>query len=186
MLENLLINKCKAGDGDAYRRLMNNYKNKLFGYLWRFSNSQDVAEELFQLTLIKVWKGLKKYDDRKKFSSWLFTVAHNVAMDDLRMRKSSRIFTTIDEIENGNISERPDDEYVKKESIEIINKSVNDLSEKQKSVFLLRQNGELTFREIAEIMNEPLNTITSHMHYAIKKIKKQIEKENEPRKRSVI
>lgn len=186
MLENLLIDKCKAGDGDAYRRLMNNYKNKLFGYLWRFSNSQDVAEELFQLTLIKVWKGLRKYDDQKKFSSWLFTVAHNVAMDDLRVRKSSRIFTTIDEIENEIESSNPDDEFVKQEAVEMIGKAVNDLSDKQKSVFLLRQNGGLTFKEIAETTKEPINTVISHMHYAVKKIKKQIEKENEPRKRSVI
>ena len=45
------------------------------------------AEEMFQETLIKVWKGIKKYNDQKKFSSWLFTIAHNVAMDNLRIKK---------------------------------------------------------------------------------------------------
>jgi len=92
MLENQLIDKCKAGDGEAYRQLMKNYQAKLFGYLWRFSESQYEAEELFQETMIKVWKGIKKYNDQNKFISWLFTIAHNVAMDNLRMRKSKKVY----------------------------------------------------------------------------------------------
>jgi len=180
MLENQLINRCKKGDGEAYRKLIYNYRDKLFGYLWRFSDSKEMAEELFQETLIKVWKGFKKYDEQKKFTSWLFTIAHNVAMDSLRSRKNKRVFTSIDEFEYQSISNRPDEEIIKKETIDMINDSVNNLSEKQKTVFLLRQHGELTFKEIANTMNEPLNTVISHMHYAVKKIKKQIEYKNEP------
>ena len=67
MLENQLIDKCKAGDGEAYRDLINIYRNKLFGYLWRFSESRFDAEELFQETLIKAWKGIRKYNHQKKF-----------------------------------------------------------------------------------------------------------------------
>ncbi len=138
MLENLLINKCKTGDGNAFRQLMNDYRNKLFGYLWRFSDSQDIAEELFQETLIKVWKGIKKYDDRKKFSSWLFTIAHNVAMDNLRNRKSNKIFTNIEDLENKFLNEGPDEELIKKETVNLINKLVESLSEKQKSCVFIK------------------------------------------------
>lgn len=186
MLENLLIDKCKTGDGNSFRQLMNIYKTRLFGYLWKYSDSQDIAEELFQETLIKVWNGLNKYDDQKKFSSWLFTIAHNVAMDNLRYKKNNKIFKNIDELEIKVISERPDEALINKETVNQINNFVNNLSEKQKAVFLLRQHGELTFNEIAKTTNEPLNTVLSHMRYAVKKIRKQIEKENEPRKKSVI
>jgi RNA polymerase sigma-70 factor (ECF subfamily) len=165
---------------------MNIYRHKLFGYLWRFSDSKFIAEELFQETLIKAWKGMRKYNDQKKFSSWLFTIAHNVAMDNLRMKKNKNKFTDIDELKESSSFINPEDQIIRKETIEQINNSVASLSEKQRTVFLLRQNGELSFKEIAESMNEPLNTVLSHMRYAVRKIKKQLENENEPRKQSAI
>jgi RNA polymerase sigma-70 factor (ECF subfamily) len=185
MHEQILITKCKNGDGEAYRHLIKIYKMRLFGYLWRFSNSQYEAEELFQETLIKVWKGMKKYNEQKKFASWLFTIAHNVAMDHLRTKNTNYIFTTIDEIENNLHSENLEKEIQIKEIVNQINKSVEGLSDKQKTVFLLRQHGELSFKEIADLTKEPLNTVISHMHYAVRKIKKQIEIENEPRRKAL-
>lgn len=186
MLEIQLINKCKTGDGEAFRQLMKSYKNKLFGYLWRFSDSRIIAEELFQETLIKAWNGIRKYSHEKKFSSWLFTIAHNVAMDNLRKKKSSRQFIEIDEASIEHSISNPEDELIARETFEKVNKSISILSEKQKAVFLLRQNGEMSFKEIAESMNEPLNTVLSHMRYAVRKIKKQIEEENEPRTKTAI
>ncbi len=186
MLENYLIKKCKLGDGEAFRRLMSNYKNKLYGYLLKFSDSHDTAEEMFQETMIKAWKGLGKYNDQKKFSAWLFTIAHNVAMDSLRFKNIKNRTIPLEEIKNSVCTNSPEEKVIKDEVVERINKSVNTLSEKQKTVFLLRQHGELSFKEIATIMNEPLNTVLSHMHYAVKKIKKQFDKQNETRKESII
>lgn len=184
MLEDQLITKCRNGDGEAFRQLLNVYRHKLFGYLWRFSNSSHATEELFQETLIKVWNGFNKYDDRKKFSSWLFTIAHNVAMDSLRVRKKSVIFTSLEKVEQKKSVLGPDEDLIAKEKLIEIENIVNGLSEKQREVFLLRQNGEMSFKEIADITNQPLNTVLSHMRYAVKKIKKQLENKNETRKRT--
>ena len=178
MLEIQLIDRCKAGDGEAYRQLMNDYRNRLFGYLWRFSDSKVAAEELFQETMIKAWKGIRNYNHQKKFSSWLFTIAHNVAMDSLRKRKNSVHFEEIEKVSSEYLSVNPEEKLIEKETIERIKKSISDLSEKQ--------NGGMSFKEIAESMNEPLNTVLSHMRYAVKKIKKQIENENEPRTKTAI
>jgi RNA polymerase sigma-70 factor, ECF subfamily len=186
MLENQLLDKCLNGDGVAFKQLINNYRTQLFGYLWRFSSSRFEAEEMFQETLIKVWKGLKKYNHQQKFSSWLFTIAHNVAMDAGRKKKTENNFMTFDENFELDDSKNPHNELIAKERMEIINNTIENLSTKQKSVFLLRQHGELSFKEIAESTKQPLNTVISHMHYAIKKIKKQLALEDEPKRRSVI
>lgn len=186
MLEIQLINRCKAGDGEAYRQLMNSHRKKLFGYLWRFSGSRTIAEELFQETLIKAWNGIRNYSHQKKFSSWLFTIAHNIAMDNLRKKRNSKQFVEIDEASIEHSCPNPEDLLIAKETIDRINQSISNLSDKQKAVFLLRQNGEMSFKEISESMNEPLNTVLSHMHYAVKKIRKQIEKENESRTKTAI
>lgn len=184
MLEDQLIAKCRTGDGEAFRQLLNIYRQKLFGYLWRFSDSTHTAEEMFQETLIKVWKGMDKYNEQKKFSSWLFTIAHNVAMDSLRIRKNNITFTSLEQIESKKSTMGPEEEIIAKESINQIDEIVNGLSEKQKEVFLLRQNSEMSFKEIAEVTGQPINTVLSHMRYAVNKIKKQLEKKNETRKRT--
>ena len=186
MQENQLIDKCLRGDGIAFKQLINNYRSQLFGYMWRYSNSRFEAEEMFQETLIKVWKGLKKYNHQQKFSSWLFTIGHNVAMDSIRRRKKDILFSSIADNFEMHAPNKPDEEITREEQIRLINESVDGLSEKQKAVFLLRQHGDLTFKEIAETINEPLNTVISHMHYAIKKIKKQLEVKDEPRRKAII
>ena len=182
MLEIQLIEKCLNGDDNAFKQLLWNYHNQLYGYLRRFSSSQFEAEEMFQETLIKVWRGLKKYNNQQKFSAWLFTIAHNVAMDVIRKNKKHLMLSSIDNEMDIKGFSNPDEDLINKERSKLIEKSINGLPEKQKSVFLLRQHGELTFREIAEITKEPLNTVISHMHYAIKKIKNKLTKEDEPRR----
>ena len=178
MLETELIKRCKNGDGNAFKHLIGIYKNKLFGYFWKFGGSKYAAEEMFQETLIKVWRAIDSYNNNNKFASWLFTIAHNVAVDFVRKDKS-KLNVELDSIKNNTNGILQDDLFVRDETINEINSIVKILPDKQKRVFLLRQHGELTFKEIAEIINEPLNTVLSHMNYAIKKIKKELVIRNE-------
>lgn len=134
------------------------------------------AEDLFQETLIKVWKGLKSYDEQNKFSSWLFSIAHNVGLDYLRSASARKIFS-IDESNELSDGNNPHKNYVEKESYKMIMDVVNELPEKQKNVFLLRQHGGLSFKEIAKETNQPLNTVLGHMHYAVSKIRIKLSKE---------
>jgi len=178
MLETELIERCKSGDGNAFKYLISIYKNKLFGYFWRFGGSKYAADEMFQETLIKIWNGIDNYNNNNKFASWLFTIAHNVAVDFVRKDKSkfNVELEVIKEKSNGMLQ---DDQYIRDEIINEIYAAIETLSGKQKRVFLLRQHSELSFKEIAKITNEPLNTVLSHMNYAIKKIKKELEVRNE-------
>lgn len=120
MFESQLIDKCKANDGEAYRQLMKLYKNKLYGYLWRFSVTEDEADDMFQETMIKAWKGIRKYNEQKKFASWLFTIAHNVAMDYLRSKNKNTILVPIDEINDQSYLQSIDDQLVQQEELERI------------------------------------------------------------------
>ena len=75
--------------------------------------------------------------------------------------------------------DNPHHTLVAKETSELVMSAVNELSEKQKEVFLLRQHSGMTFKEIAETTNQPLNTVLGHMHYAVSKIRKKMSKEYE-------
>lgn len=170
-----LIERSKRGDQSAFALLMSLHKDKLFGYLFKFSGDKDLAQDWMQDVLIKTWKGMKRYNDQNKFASWFFSIAHNTAIDGLRKQKRKSFEITGDEVEINASGSDPYDKVIHDETKEIIDKIVNTLPIKQKEVFLLRMHAELSFKEIAELTKEPMNTVLSHMHYAVKKLRKELE-----------
>ncbi len=131
-----------------------------------------MAEDMLQETLIKVWNGFSNYSEQNRFSSWLFSIAHNTAMDSLRKNNKYKIYDTSSEPDNLSGKVNPYKDLVDKETSQSISKAVDQLSAKQKEVFLLRIQCEMTFKEISELTGEPLNTVLSHMHYSVKKLRK--------------
>jgi RNA polymerase sigma-70 factor, ECF subfamily len=176
--EQTLIEKCRNGEAAAFGPLMKIYRKQLFSYLLRLSGNREDAEDIFQETLVKTWKGIRKYSNRQKFSSWLFAIAHNAAMDKLRKRNKEKMISKIEPDELHHSSD-PHKELIGKEIRTKIEKAVEFLPFKQKEVFLLRINSGMSFKEIAQTTNEPLNTVLSHMHYSVKKIKSLLWRENE-------
>lgn len=171
-----LIEKCKRGDQSAFSLLIGLYKDKLFGYLFRLAGDRELAKDWMQEVLIKTWKGIKKYDERNKFTSWLFSIAHHTAIDGIRKMKKHRNEILHDELDE-NSPNNPYDKVIHDETKQIIERIVNTFPAKQKQVFLLRMHSELSFKEIADLTKEPLNTVLSHMHYAVKKLRKEFKGE---------
>jgi len=137
-----------------------------------------LAEDLFQNTLIKVWYGFKNYNERQKFSSWLFTIAHNVAVDELRRKKKQYAVSSYINNEAITSGHTPFTELTVMEMQHALDTEVMKLPENQKQVFLLRMHSDLSFKEIAKIMNQPLNTVLGHMHYAVKKLRDKLREEH--------
>lgn len=176
--ENNLIERCRMGESAAFGPLMKIYKNRLFSYLIKISGDKNLAEDLLQETLIKVWKGFSNYSEQNRFSSWIFSIAHNTAMDSLRINNRHGVVEAVEDPDVYGGTSNPHQEVVKKETTQIISSAVEKLSPKQKEVFLLRIHGELTFKEISELTGESLNTVLSHMHYSVKKLRKMLRFEN--------
>jgi RNA polymerase sigma-70 factor (ECF subfamily) len=177
ILEAQLIKDSKTGDGYAFGKLVNIYRKNLFTYLLRMCKDQMTAEDLMQETLIKAWKGLKRYNEQQKFASWLFTIAHNVSIDAIRMSNANQGTTSLSERIEIATNITPHSELVMTERKIALQREVENLPADQKRVFLLRQHGELSFKEIGEVMSQPLNTVLSHMRYAVKKLKRCLNEE---------
>lgn len=177
-MEIKLIERCKNGDNTAFGPLVNNYKKQLYFYLWKICGDKMTAEDLFQETLIKVWKGMSRYNEENKFSSWFFSIAHNVAMDNHRKNKKRNNVMTMDDLPEQSDNVTPVTQLDASELKRLINSAVEELPVQQKRVFLLRQHGNMKFKEIANITGESLNTVLAHMNYAVKKLRKVIEVRN--------
>ncbi|RMD50721.1 MAG: RNA polymerase sigma factor [Ignavibacteria bacterium] len=174
IIQKKLIKQCLEGDKASFKTLIKPFLPKLLNYLFKLSGSRENAEDLMQETLIKIWLGLQNYNHVNSFDSWVFSIAHNTAIDYLRKNKYVQYPLEIDVSGNSD----PHNEIVKKELDRNIVNALLKLSGKQQDTFILRVYGGLKFKEIAEILNEPLNTVLSHMNYAVKKIKKIMSEEN--------
>ena len=177
-MENQLILRCKKGDSRAFAQLIKLYKRQLFTYLLRFSGNSVTAEDLFQETLIKVWNGFPSYKEQNRFSAWLFSIAHNIAMDSYRKNKLRRHISAVEELPEIIDYKTHLSELEESELKQIVVESLKLLPEQQRNVFLLRQHGEMTFKEIAETTGQNLNTVLSHMNYAVKKLRKILRDKN--------
>ncbi len=176
--DSTLIDRFRQGDVAAFEVLVKRYQRPLFTFLIRLAGNQETAEDLFQETFIKVLRALPSYEERGKFGNWLFGIAHRVAVDFERQDRAWREQVIKDEKAVDTAADPRcllDEAVERSELVEKVESTLTALPEKQRRVFLLRQHGELSFKEIARLMGEPLNTVLSHMHYAVTKLRRMLE-----------
>jgi RNA polymerase sigma-70 factor (ECF subfamily) len=169
--ERTLIERFRRADADAFAELLRPWHRRLSGYLARMCGDAAHADDLLQETLIRTWRGLRSYDDRKRFGSWLFTIAHHVTIDHLR-RRARAPDEGADSYAEPTSAADPSRELMARELGRLLAEAVERLPERQRRVFLLRQHGTLKFREIAEQTGEPLSTVLGHMSRATEKLQR--------------
>lgn len=170
-----LIRAYIAGNPKAFEVLYCRYRKPLYGFLNNLvGNYNSEADDVFSETWLRVIDKLPGYKDNGKFSAWLFRVARNIFIDRLRHNKPEK-FTAIDS-ENSSIQDNitvfsPDRQMGTGEIAKMINEALDKLQPEQKEVFLLREEGELSFKEIAEIQGCAIGTVLSRMRYAMKNLR---------------
>lgn len=172
-----LVSLAAGEDSDAFADLLAPYRTPLFAFLFRSCGRRDVAEDLMQETLLRCWQGLPGYDHRGRFGAWLFTIARNVVRDGQRRRISEGHATGR---ETGPVGPPPTavaDPHAEMEGRETaarIQTAIDALPATQREVFLLRQHGGMSFKEIARLLDQPLGSVLSAMHRAVGKIMKEV------------
>lgn len=172
-----LVQEYRKGDETAYEELFERYRQRIFAYALRMLQNRGTAEEVFQEIFLTLHRKIGQYQEQARFAQWLFTIANHACLDQLRKQKRARwLVFTRDPVESISPA-NPEDELSGKQMHESIMKRVNALEIGQKQVFLLRMEGGLMFREIAELMNEPLNTVLGRYHQAVQALKQDLKAE---------
>ena len=170
-----------AGDEQALETLFYRYRKVLYAYFNRILNHDRMsADDLFQELWIRIIRKLPDYRETGKFSAWMFRIAHNLALEHFRRLKSrSKLgVNTVD----GELPERaghdpdPGGVLAGKELEERLEALLAELPGEQREVFHLRQNG-ISFKEIAEIQNCPVNTALGRMHHVMKFLERRLTAE---------
>ena len=169
-----------GGNNKAFDELLARTQSSLFAYIMFVVRNEDVANDIFQETFVKVITKLQQgcYTDSGKFSFWLTRIAHNAIMDWYRTQKSGRIVDLADDNDLSNLkSELVMDSY---REIEIVNDQVKAdvrtmmemLPAPQREVVFMRFYQQLSFKEIAELTGASINTALGRMRYALINLRK--------------
>ncbi len=172
----VLIEEHKNGSQEAFAELFYRYKNSIYNFIYRFVGSSDIADDLLEDTFVKMIKSIDNYQERNKFKQWLFSVANSVTIDYLRKRKKEYAVDSIEDwMDIADDSPSPQVFLEQKEQMNFIEEKIKQLPPKQKQVFLMRQESDLTFREIAKILGCPISTVLSRMHNAVLNLRKSLK-----------
>ncbi len=186
MEDSQLILKFIDGDVQAFNVLVNRWQNRIYNFVFKVLGKREDAKDVTQKTFIKVYKNLRKLKDKQKFSAWIHQIAMNLCRDEMRKNKRSPTISIHEKIRTstGEEMELKDflsdgstdiaDELFQGEVVEIIRKGLKMIPEEQRIVIIMKEYQGLKFREISDILQEPLNTIKSRMYYGLNALRKAL------------
>ena len=149
----------QGGSKSAFEALMQNYYPRLLNFIYRFVGSKESAEDLTQEVFLRVYKYGPRYKPRSKFQTWLYTIAKNICLNELRRNRD--LFSSLDEpatAGNEDVqkqiadpqSSTADEELILKERATMIRQAINELPENQRLAVILRRYDSFSYAEIAE------------------------------------
>lgn len=179
--EKFVIDENQIDKEEYFGKIVRDNLNSVYSFVYRIVGDTSDADDITQETFVKVWKNLSKYDKNKSFKSWLFTIAHNTAVDWLRKKKSI-VFSSFEDDEGKNYFENslPDPEpladeiFSKNEEVSSVKKYILELPSFYQEVLFLYYDQDMTFEEIGNILGKSLNTVKSQHRRAILKLKEKM------------
>ena len=164
------------GEERAFQELVDRYQTRLLNFIYRTIGDRERAEDLVQEVFIRVYRHLHRFDRSKKFSTWIYTIASNLAKNELRNRSRNPLvlFQTIRKnwqdddrpLQFEDTTARPDDLFRKRHLRELVEESVAKLPAHHREVFVLRELEGKSYEEIAEITDCNLGTVKSRLNRA--------------------
>lgn len=150
---------------DLYKEITIRYQGKLFAYLYRLIGDKDEAEDLLQNVFIKAYRNINSYDTNRKFSSWIYRIAHNEAVNHIKRKSLKRfislenIVSTKDKLESASEEDNAEEKWIKKETNQEVDEAIKKLPFKYRQVLVLRYFSDKSYEEISEILGKPVNTV---------------------------
>lgn len=181
-----LVRGLKHGEPEAYRKLYNEYVQKI-GRISKSYLGVDDVEDVIQEVFMKVYKSIKKFRGDSALSTWIYRITVNVCKDMLSKKRKKREILTSFGLEDDEktlpepVEEiQPTDEFLREVSAEEIRHAIESLSKEDRLLITLREIEEMSYSDIANVVGKPVGTIKSRLHYARERLKKTLEDNARP------
>ena len=170
-----LIREFKRGNKRAFAELVRRYRNQVASLAYRMVNDYDEAADIAQIVFVKMAKNIWRYDEKKKFYTWLYRITVNASIDYIRKHQRFR-HEPIDNFHEvlENVDDNPEFSFRKQQLNNYIDQATKTLNEKQRSAFVLRDMEGCKVDDVANIMNMPEATVRWYLHRARAKIRKEL------------
>jgi RNA polymerase sigma-70 factor (ECF subfamily) len=181
----VLMLRVKRGDRAAFAELVEKYRQPLFNFVFRTLRDETETEDVAQNTFLQVWKSRARYERTAKFSTWLFTIARNLCLNEIR-RRSRHPAESIEET-HAEHDDQPSRQYEDKkiflptenvlhgELAKKIEEALDELPENQRTAILLCRQDEVSYEEIAEILGCSLSATKSVIHRGRETLKEKLK-----------
>ena len=169
-----LITQFQNGNESAFSLLVSRFKNPLMNYVYRYIGDRDEAEDIVQETFVKVYNNANAYKPIAKFSTWIYTVAGNLARTAIRRKKIGQVFSIfkLRRDEDGGSFDIPDMTYSAEKRVEerfrsdAIQKALGELEESHREIIILSDIQEFSYEEICTITGLKMGTVKSRLNRA--------------------
>ncbi len=182
--DELLMTQVQEGDERAFEALLSRYEERIFAYICRILGDPDESRDAFQETFLRVFRKAKQFDTRRKFTTWLYTIARNVCFDRLDSKNRRGPDISLESLRDAGVDPTPDIEpdirttqpdplaFAETQELEAaVREAILQLPEAQRDVMLLKEFEHLTYVEIAEVLHCSVGTVKSRFHYAFLTLK---------------
>ena len=169
-----VVRRILDGEGELFELLVERYRVRLYRFVQRFTNDAEDARDVTQDVFLKVYGALDSYDPKYKFSTWLFRIAGNAAIDHLRRRRIRALPLELPPDEEGGERRvepkelRPDpyEDLARRRLRTALDEAIERLPDDYRELISLRHYGELPYEEIAELKGMPLGTVKNKLFRA--------------------
>jgi RNA polymerase sigma-70 factor (ECF subfamily) len=179
LIDRKIIEECRKGNLLNFRELVGKTSPFAFSVAFRMLGDEDLAEDVVQDTMVTVWQKIGKINSPDSYKKWLYKIVVNKCYDELRKKKRAQEYR-MDEsawaVISNHLSEKSSSEMENEETAAIINLMTNNLSPKQKAVFVLCDLEEMSLEETSEITGMRKANVKANLHYARKRISEMILK----------
>lgn len=175
-----LMHRVAAGDAVAFRELVEKHQNRVIGTIAKMLGDGRDAEDLAQHVFLRVWNSAARYEPRAKFTTWLYTITRNLVFNEIRRRERSRSESLDARIENtGDVfvdpaTQRADETVLGQELEAAIQSAMDALSPTQRMAIILRRYEDLSYEEIAVVMDLSVSSVKSLLFRARNELKERL------------
>ena len=176
--DNALLLKARNGCEDAFFEIVTRYKNPIVNYMFRMLGNYEMAVDLSQEVFLKIHRNIERYDGNLKFSTWLYKIATNTAIDEMRRRKRRPTLlleseTIRPDSEDGTSffpdpasGDSPEEAILRRETASRLEAAINELEPEQRQIFLLKEVARLPLEEISQMTGTKVGTLKSKLFRA--------------------
>lgn len=180
MTDSQIVREIKDGNIELYAELIRRYEKKILMFILhmlRNSHVEALAEDLTQETFYKAFKNIHSFRDvEASFSTWLYTIARNTVLSELRKSKNTEVYLEDNYILPKESTDRlPEQEVLRFEREDLVRQAINNLPEKQRAAIILREYEQLDYKEIATLLDATVSSVKSLLFRARNSIKDQLE-----------